>query len=78
MLPVKESEAKDFLVGMSILQAEVTKLVNELLVGKEMGVDEVHPMCFRSLDAMGVSWLTCLCKMHGSWEVYHWTGRQRW
>uniref|UniRef100_A0A3P9I175 Reverse transcriptase domain-containing protein n=1 Tax=Oryzias latipes TaxID=8090 RepID=A0A3P9I175_ORYLA len=59
----EEAEGEDFGVGLSITRAEVTEVVNELLGGKAPGVDEVRPEHLKSLDAVGVSWLTRLCSV---------------
>uniref|UniRef100_A0A8C8DQS5 Reverse transcriptase domain-containing protein n=1 Tax=Oryzias sinensis TaxID=183150 RepID=A0A8C8DQS5_9TELE len=62
----EEAENEDFGVGLSITRAEVTEVVNELLGGKAPGVDEVRPEHLKSLDAVGVSWLTRLCSI--AWQ----------
>uniref|UniRef100_A0A8C7WW66 Reverse transcriptase domain-containing protein n=1 Tax=Oryzias sinensis TaxID=183150 RepID=A0A8C7WW66_9TELE len=59
----EEAESEDVRVGLSITRAEVTVVVNELLGGKAPGVDEVRPEHLKSLDAVGVSWLTRLCSV---------------
>uniref|UniRef100_A0A3B3CPX9 B30.2/SPRY domain-containing protein n=1 Tax=Oryzias melastigma TaxID=30732 RepID=A0A3B3CPX9_ORYME len=63
MPSLEEAEAEDSGVGLSIAQAEVTELVKELLCGKAPGVDEFHSEYLKSLDVVGVSWLTRLCSI---------------
>ncbi|KAK3566533.1 hypothetical protein QTP86_034036 [Hemibagrus guttatus] len=46
--------------------ASVTEVVQQLLGGKARGVDEIHPEYLKSLDVVGLSWLTCLCNI--SWR----------
>ncbi|KAK3557320.1 hypothetical protein QTP70_026600, partial [Hemibagrus guttatus] len=46
-----------------ITQAEVTEVVQQLLGGKAPGVDEIHPEYLKSLDVVGLSWLTRLCNI---------------
>uniref|UniRef100_A0A3B3CJV2 Reverse transcriptase domain-containing protein n=1 Tax=Oryzias melastigma TaxID=30732 RepID=A0A3B3CJV2_ORYME len=64
---VEEAEAEDIGVELSITQAEVTEVVKELLGGKAPGVDEVRPEYLKSLDVVGVSWLTRLCSI--AWQT---------
>ena len=47
----------------SSIQAEVTEVVGKLLGGKAPGVDEIHPEYLKSLDVVGLPWLTRLCSM---------------
>ncbi|KAI3351692.1 hypothetical protein L3Q82_020527 [Scortum barcoo] len=42
---------------------EVTEVVRKLLGGKAPGVDEIRPEYLKSLDVVGLSWLTCLCSI---------------
>ncbi|KAI3355273.1 hypothetical protein L3Q82_018130 [Scortum barcoo] len=58
----EEAEAADSEVDSSITQAEVTEVVRKLLGGKAPGVDEICPEYLKSLDVVGLSWLTRLCK----------------
>ncbi|KAK3547561.1 hypothetical protein QTP86_024709 [Hemibagrus guttatus] len=60
---VEEPEAKDSEVDSFITQAEVTEVVQQLLGGKAPGVDEIRPEYLKSLDVMGLSWLTRLCNI---------------
>ncbi|KAK3549592.1 hypothetical protein QTP86_005249 [Hemibagrus guttatus] len=60
---VEEPEAEDSEVDSSITQAEVTEVVQQLLGGKAPGVDEIHPEYLKSLDVVGLSWLTRLCNI---------------
>ncbi|KAK3549709.1 hypothetical protein QTP86_007157 [Hemibagrus guttatus] len=55
---VEEPEAEDSEVDSFITQAEVTEVVQQLLGGKAPGVDEIHPEYLKSLDVVGLSWLT--------------------
>ncbi|KAI3362896.1 hypothetical protein L3Q82_011494 [Scortum barcoo] len=60
----EEAEAGDSEVDSSITQAEVTEVVQEAqLSGKAPGVDEIHPEYLKSLDVVGLSWLTRLCNI---------------
>ncbi|KAK3541730.1 hypothetical protein QTP86_002114 [Hemibagrus guttatus] len=60
---VEEPEAEDSEVDSFITQAEVTEVVQQLLGGKAPGVDEIRPEYLKSLDVVGLSWLTRLCNM---------------
>ncbi|KAK3547897.1 hypothetical protein QTP70_000353 [Hemibagrus guttatus] len=60
---VEEPEAEDSEVDSFITQAEVTEVVQKLLGGKAPGVDKIRPEYFKSLDVVGLSWLTCLCNI---------------
>ncbi|KAK3545105.1 hypothetical protein QTP70_000615 [Hemibagrus guttatus] len=60
---VEEPEAEDSEVDSFITQAEVTEVVQQLLGGKAPGVDEIHPEYLKSLDDVGLSWLTRLCNI---------------
>ncbi|KAK3544410.1 hypothetical protein QTP86_010798 [Hemibagrus guttatus] len=60
---VEEPEAEDSEVDSFITQAEVTEVVQQLLGGKAPGVDEIRPEYLKSLDVVGLSWLTRLCDM---------------
>uniref|UniRef100_A0A671WJG1 Reverse transcriptase domain-containing protein n=1 Tax=Sparus aurata TaxID=8175 RepID=A0A671WJG1_SPAAU len=57
---IEEAEAGDSEVDPSITQAEVTEVVRKLLSGKAPGVDEIRPEYLKSLDVVGLSWLTRL------------------
>ncbi|KAI3364865.1 hypothetical protein L3Q82_001049 [Scortum barcoo] len=58
----EEAEAGDSEVDSSITQAKVTEVVCKLLGGKALWVDERSTLStFKSLDVVGLSWLTCLC-----------------
>ncbi|KAI3360197.1 hypothetical protein L3Q82_014516, partial [Scortum barcoo] len=59
----EEAEAGDSEVDSSITQAEVTEVVRKLLGGKAPGVDEIRPEYLKSLDVVGLSWLTHLCNI---------------
>ncbi|KAK3528856.1 hypothetical protein QTP70_011737 [Hemibagrus guttatus] len=68
---VEEPEAENSEVDSFITQAEVTEVVQQLLGGKTPGVDEIRPEYLKSLDVVGLSWLTRLCNiavLEGSWE----------
>ncbi|KAI3371109.1 hypothetical protein L3Q82_023745 [Scortum barcoo] len=58
-----DSEVED----SSITQAEVTEVVRKLLGGKAPGVDEIRPEYLKSLDVVGLSWLTRLCNI--AWRL---------
>ncbi|KAK3511457.1 hypothetical protein QTP70_009017 [Hemibagrus guttatus] len=60
---IEEPEAEDSEVDSFITQAEVTEVVQQLLGGKALGVDEIRPEYLKSLDVVGLSWLTCLCNI---------------
>ncbi|KAK3565371.1 hypothetical protein QTP86_007107 [Hemibagrus guttatus] len=57
----REAEVDSF-----ITQAEVTEVVQQLLGGKAPGVDEICPEYLKSLDVVGLSWLTRLCNI--AWQ----------
>ncbi|KAK3559901.1 hypothetical protein QTP86_026426 [Hemibagrus guttatus] len=59
-------EAEDSEVDSFIPQAEVTEVVQQLLGGKASGVDEIRPEYLKSLDVVGLSWLTRLCNI--AWQ----------
>ncbi|KAK3557566.1 hypothetical protein QTP70_030495, partial [Hemibagrus guttatus] len=63
---VEEPEAEDSEVDSFITHAEVTEVVQQLLGGKAPGVDEIRPEYLKSLDVVGLAWLTCLCKI--AWQ----------
>ncbi|KAK3561397.1 hypothetical protein QTP86_000593 [Hemibagrus guttatus] len=60
---VEEPEAEDSEVDSFITQAEATEVVQQLLGGKAPGVDEIRPEYLKSLDVVGLSWLTHLCNI---------------
>ncbi|KAK3569195.1 hypothetical protein QTP86_026474, partial [Hemibagrus guttatus] len=60
---VEEPEAKDSEVDSFITQAEVTEVVQQLLGEKAPGMDEIRPEYLKSLDVVGLSWLTSLCNI---------------
>ncbi|KAK3517717.1 hypothetical protein QTP70_016386 [Hemibagrus guttatus] len=60
---VEESEAGDSEVDSFITQAEVTEVVQQLLGGKALWVDEICPEYLKSLDVVGLSWLTRICNI---------------
>ncbi|KAI3361693.1 hypothetical protein L3Q82_002045 [Scortum barcoo] len=63
MPSTEEAEAEDSEVDSSVTQAEVTKVVRKLLCGKALGVDEIRLEYLKSLDDVGLSWLTRLCNI---------------
>ncbi|KAK3519394.1 hypothetical protein QTP70_027533 [Hemibagrus guttatus] len=69
MPSVEEPEAEDSEVDSFITQAEVTEVVQQLLGGKAPGVDEIRPEYLKSLDVVGLSWLTRLCNIAWSGTV---------
>ena len=66
MPSIEEAEAGGSEVDSFITQAEVTEVVQKLLSGKAPGVDEIHPEYLKSLDVVGLSWLTRLCSI--AWQ----------
>ncbi|KAI3351539.1 hypothetical protein L3Q82_020383 [Scortum barcoo] len=66
-LTVRKQEAGDSEVDSSITQAKVTEVVCKLLGGKAPGVDEIRPEYLKSVDVVGLSWLTCLCNI--AWRL---------
>ncbi|KAI3355762.1 hypothetical protein L3Q82_004334 [Scortum barcoo] len=64
---VRKQEAGDSEVDSSITRAEVTEVVRKLLGGKAPGVDEIRPEYLKSLDVVGLSWLTRLCNI--AWRL---------
>ncbi|KAK3507907.1 hypothetical protein QTP70_002569 [Hemibagrus guttatus] len=60
---VEEPEAEDSVVDSFITQAEVTEVVQQLLEGKALEVYEIRPEYLKSLDVVGLSWLTRLCNI---------------
>ncbi|KAI3368224.1 hypothetical protein L3Q82_007818 [Scortum barcoo] len=65
----EEAEDGDSEVDSSITRAkEVTEVVrSKLLGGKAPGVDEIRPEYLKSLDVVGLSWLTRLCNI--AWRL---------
>ncbi|KAK3525229.1 hypothetical protein QTP86_024952 [Hemibagrus guttatus] len=63
---VEEPEEEDSEVDSLITQAEVTEVVHQPLGGKAPAVDEIHPEYLKSLDVVGLSWLTRLCNI--AWQ----------
>ncbi|KAI3370598.1 hypothetical protein L3Q82_007168 [Scortum barcoo] len=63
----EEAEAGVSEVDSSITQAEVTEVVHKLRSGKAPGVDEIRPEYLKSLDVVGLSWLTRLCNI--AWRL---------
>ncbi|KAI3372270.1 hypothetical protein L3Q82_022787 [Scortum barcoo] len=63
----EEAEAGVSEVDSSITQAKVTEVVRKLLSGKAPGVDEIRPEYLKSLDVVGLSWLTRLCNI--AWRL---------
>ncbi len=60
---IEEAEAEGSEVASSITRAEVTEVVKKFLGGKTPGVDEIRPEYLKSLDVVGLSWLTRLCNI---------------
>ncbi|KAI3358044.1 hypothetical protein L3Q82_003062 [Scortum barcoo] len=64
----EEAEAGVSEVDSSITQAEVTEVVQQApRSGKAPGVDEIRPEYLKSLDVVGLSWLTRLCNI--AWRL---------
>ncbi len=55
---IEEAEMEDSGVDSSITQAEVTDVVCNIRSGKASGEDEIRPNYFKSLDVLGLSWLS--------------------
>ncbi|KAK3520878.1 hypothetical protein QTP86_015402 [Hemibagrus guttatus] len=58
---IEEPEAEDSEIDSFITQAEVTEVVQQLLSEKAPGVGEIRPGYLKTLDVVGLSWLTRLC-----------------
>ena len=43
--------------------SEVTEVVKKLHGGRTPGVDQIHPEFLKTLDVVGLSWLTRLCSI---------------
>ncbi|XP_055362025.1 uncharacterized protein LOC129603656 [Betta splendens] len=63
MPSAEEAEAGDSEADSPITQAEVTEVVSKLLGGRAAGVDEIRPEYLKSLDVVGLSWVTRLCNI---------------
>ncbi|KAI3369843.1 hypothetical protein L3Q82_024419 [Scortum barcoo] len=63
----EEAEAGDSEVDSSITQAEVTEVVKLAPQWQGAGVDEIRPEYLKSLDVVGLSWLTRLCNI--AWRL---------
>ncbi|KAI3358077.1 hypothetical protein L3Q82_003088 [Scortum barcoo] len=74
----EEAEAGVSEVDSSITQAEVTEVVRKLLEWQGAGVDEIRPEYLKSLDVVGLSWLTRLCNI--AWRLGQclWCGKLGW
>ncbi|KAK3527008.1 hypothetical protein QTP86_006386 [Hemibagrus guttatus] len=70
MPSLEESEVEHSEVDSFITQDEVTEVVQQLLGGKAPGVDEIRPEYLKSLDVVGLSWLTRLCNIALPGKVY--------
>lgn len=66
MSSIEEAEAEGSEVDSSITQAEVTEVVKKLLSGKAQGMGEIRPEYLKSLDVVGLFWLTRLCSI--AWQ----------
>ena len=58
-------------IGSLISGVDVTEVVKNLLAGRAPGVDEIRPELLKTLDVVGLSWLTRLCNIAWSWS---WAG----
>ncbi len=58
-----ETELEDLEVGSLISGAEVAEAVKQLHGSNAPGVDEICPEFLKTLDVVGLSWLTHLCKI---------------
>lgn len=63
----KEAGAGDSKVDSVITRAEVTQVVTKLLSGKVSGMENIHPEYLKSLDVVGLCWLTPLQHHVGVW-----------
>ncbi|KAI3364980.1 hypothetical protein L3Q82_001146 [Scortum barcoo] len=64
----EEAEAEDSEVDSSITQAKVTEVVRKApLVARCRGWNEIRPEYLKSLDVVGLSWLTHLCNI--AWRL---------
>ncbi|KAI3352425.1 hypothetical protein L3Q82_005189 [Scortum barcoo] len=63
----EEAEDGDSEVDSSITQAEVTEVVQQAPRWQGAGVDEIRPEYPKSLDVVGLSWLTRLCNI--AWRL---------
>lgn len=79
----EEAEAGDSEVDNATIQAKVTKVVSKLLSGKASGVDKIQPDYHKSLEDVGLSWLTRRCNLAWhlgtvplEWQTFlkRWTG----
>ncbi len=75
---IEEAEAGGSEVASSITWAKVTEVVKKLLGGKAPGMDEIRPEYLKSLDVVGLSWLTCLCNIACGRGQYLWDSRSGW
>ncbi|KAL0184942.1 hypothetical protein M9458_020638, partial [Cirrhinus mrigala] len=63
MSSIEEAEAGGSEADSTISRAEVAEVVEKLPGGKAPGVDEIRPEYLKSLDVVGLSWLTRLCNI---------------
>ncbi|KAL0153242.1 hypothetical protein M9458_051417, partial [Cirrhinus mrigala] len=64
---IEEAEAGGSEADSTISRAEVAEVVEKLPSGKAPGVDEIRPEYLKSLDVVGLSWLTRLCNI--AWRL---------
>ena len=57
------AEPAYFGLGSLSTGVQVTGAVKQLCSASASGVDEIHPELLKALDAVGLSWLTRLCKI---------------
>ncbi|KAI2665653.1 Craniofacial development protein 2 [Labeo rohita] len=67
MSSIEEAEAGGSEADSTISRAEVAEVVEKLPGGKAPGVDEIRPEYLKSLDVVGLSWLTRLCNI--AWRL---------
>ncbi|KAL0200215.1 hypothetical protein M9458_003402, partial [Cirrhinus mrigala] len=60
---IEEAKAGGSEADSTISRAEVTEVVEKLPGGKAPGVDDIRPEYLKSLDVVGLSWLTRLCNI---------------
>ena len=58
----EEAELEDFGRGSLILGLRSLVLSNKFTAAVPQ-VDEIHPKLLKAQDVVGLSWLTCLCKI---------------
>ena len=73
--PREEAGPGDPGIGALISRAEFAKVDKKPLAGRAAGVDEIRPECLKTLDVVGLSWLTRLCNVAWKSGACCWIGR---